>query len=183
MNSDAGKERIWVIDIARFYAMALVFYGHFIERFMLLKNPAGVLQYKFIYSFHMILFFILAGYVAKESDLDFGFKKFLKHRFVSRLLPFIFFTAVFMVLAAVFSGEFPGLKLPSVEGYIKGLVNTVFGIPSFCVPSWFLLMIFSVELVHYGAFRFLKSSILKIVIAAVLFFVVGYWLTKASVMI
>jgi len=44
----SGKGRIWVIDVARFYAMALVFYGHFIERFMLLKNPAGFAQYKFI---------------------------------------------------------------------------------------------------------------------------------------
>ncbi len=39
MEMESGKGRIWVIDVARFYAMTLVFYGHFIERFMLLKNP------------------------------------------------------------------------------------------------------------------------------------------------
>ena len=93
----SGKGRIWVIDVARFYAMALVFYGHFIERFMLLKNPAGFAQYKFIYSFHMVVFFVLAGYVAKESDTEFRFGKYLKHRFVSRLLPFIFFTAIWVL--------------------------------------------------------------------------------------
>ena len=147
-----GKGRIWVIDVARFFAMALVFYGHFIERFMLLKNPAGFAQYKFIYSFHMVVFFVLAGYVVKESDSEIRFGRYLKHRFVSRLLPFIFFTAIFMVLPVFFPGDFYGLKLPSVEGYIKGLVNTVFGIPYFCVPSWFILMLFSVELVHYGTF-------------------------------
>ena len=171
----SGKGRIWVIDVARFYAMALVFYGHFIERFMLLKNPAGFAQYKFIYSFHMVVFFVLAGYVVKESDTEFRFGKYLKHRFVSRLLPFIFFTAIFMVLPVFFSGDFYGMKLPSVEGYIKGLVNTVFGIPAFCVPSWFILMLFSVELVHYGTFRFLKSDS-KIWMGAVVFYVVGYWL-------
>jgi acyltransferase len=171
----SGKGRIWVIDVARFYAMALVFYGHFIERFMLLKNPAGFAQYKFIYSFHMVVFFVLAGYVVKESDTEFRFGKYLKHRFVSRLLPFIFFTAIFMVLPVFFSGDFYGMKLPSVEGYIKGLVSTVFGIPSFCVPSWFILMLFSVELVHYGTFRFLKSDS-KILMGAVVFYVVGYWL-------
>jgi acyltransferase len=170
-----GKGRIWVIDVARFYAMALVFYGHFIERFMLLKNPAGFAQYKFIYSFHMVVFFVLAGYVVKESDTEFRFGKYLKHRFVSRLLPFIFFTAIFMVLPVFFPGDFYGMKLPSVEGYIQGLVSTVFGIPSFCVPSWFILMLFSVELVHYGAFRFLKSNS-KILMGAVVFYVVGYWL-------
>ena len=175
METESGKGRIWVIDVARFYAIAMVFYGHFIERFMLLKNPAGFAQYKFIYSFHMVVFFVLAGYVVKESDIEFRFGKYLKHRFISRLLPFIFFTAIFMLLPVFFPGEFYGIKLPSVEGYIKGLVNTVFGIPLFCVPSWFILMLFSVEIVHYGAFRFLKSNS-KILIATVVFYVVGYWL-------
>ena len=175
MNIESGKVRILAIDVARFYAMALVYYGHFIERIMLLKNPAAAIHYKFIYSFHLLLFFILAGYVARESDIEFGFGKYLKQRFVSRLLPFIFFTAIFMVLPVFFSGDFFNLKLPSVQGYINGLISTAFGIPMFCVPSWFILMMFSVEIVHYGAFRFLKSSNLRIVIAAVIFYVVGYW--------
>ena len=177
MKPIAETKRILFIDIARFYAMALVFYGHFIERIMILKNPAAAAQYKFIYSFHMMLFFVLAGYVARESDIEFGFGKYLKHRFISRLLPFIFFTAIFMVLPFFFAEQaFPQLQLPSVQGYTIALLNTAFGIPMLCVPSWFILMIFSVELVHYGAFRFLKSSDLKILIGAVVFYVVGYWL-------
>jgi len=177
METESGKGRIWVIDVARFYAIALVFYGHFIERFMLLKNPAAFFQYKFIYSFHMMLFFVLAGYVVRESDIEFGFGKYLKHRFISRLLPFIFFTAIFMVLPLFFAEQaFPQLQLPSVKGYTIGLLNTAFGIPMFCVPSWFILMLFSVELVHYGAFRFLKSDDIKIAIGAIVFYVLGYWL-------
>ncbi|MCB2194198.1 MAG: acyltransferase family protein, partial [Deltaproteobacteria bacterium] len=174
-ETESGKGRISAIDVARCYAMALVFYGHFIERFMLLKNPAGAAQYKFIYSFHMVVFFVLAGYVAREIDIELSFGNYVKHRFVSRLLPFLFFTALFMVPPLFFPGEFYNIKLPSVEGYVKGLLDTAFGIPVFCVPSWFILFLFSVELVHYGAFRFLKSN-LKIVIGAVVFYTVGYWL-------
>ena len=122
-----------------------------------------------------MFFFVLAGYVVREGDIGFGFGKYVKHRCISRLLPFLFFTAIFMLLPAFFSGDFFQLKLPSVEGYKIGLLNTAFGIPMFCVPSWFLLMMFSVELVHYGAFRFLKSNA-KILIGAVVFYVVGYWL-------
>lgn len=173
-ETELGKERIWVLDVARFYGMFFVFYGHFVERFMLLKNPAGFFQYKFIYSFHMMFFFILAGYVIRESDIEFGFGKYLKHRLFSRILPFIFFTIIFMILPVFFSGEFYGMKLPSIEGYTKGLINTVFGIPSFCVPSWFILMLFSVELVHYFAFRFINTNT-KILIGIVVFYVVGYW--------
>ena len=82
METESGKRRIWVIDVARFYAIAMVFYGHFIERFMLLKNPAGFDQYKFIYSFHMVVFFVLAGYVVKESDIEFRFRKYLKQLWI-----------------------------------------------------------------------------------------------------
>jgi len=176
MDSELKTNRILVIDIARFYAIALVFYGHFIEELMLLKNPAATSQYKFIYSFHMVLFIVLSGYVAKECDIEWGVGKYLKLRFFNRFLPFIFFTLLMMVPPIFFDGKFFGLVLPSVEGYTKGLVSTVFGLPSFCIPSWFLLLIIGVELVHYGAFRFLKTSNVKILIAAVVFYVVGYLL-------
>ncbi len=175
-----GKERIQYIDVARFYAMTMVFYGHFIERVMILNDPTAAILYKFIYSFHMLLFFVLSGFISKESDLEFDVCKFFKHRFFSRLLPFFFFTIVFMVLAAIFPGDFFNLRLPSIEGYIGGLVSTGLGIPMFCVPSWFLLMLFSVEVVHYIVFRFLKfgSTLFKydskILIAIVAFYIIGY---------
>jgi acyltransferase len=170
------EQRIEYIDIARFYGMALIYYGHFIEELMLLKNPAAASQYKFIYSFHMVLFILLAGYVAKERDIQWGVGKFLRHRFFSRFLPFIFFTLLMMVPPIFFDGKFFGLVLPSVEGYTKGLVLTVFGLPSFCIPSWFLLLIIGVELVHYSTFRFIKQSNAGLLIAAVIFYVVGYLL-------
>ncbi len=175
-DMESGTIRICVIDIARFYAMTLVFYGHFIEEFMLLKNTVGAHQYKFIYSFHMVLFIILAGYVAKERDVEWGVGKFLKHRFFSRFLPFIFFTLLMMIPPIFFKGKFFGLSLPSLVGYSNGLLSTAFGLPMFCIPSWFLLLIIGVELVHYGAFRFIKDSQIKILVAVVIFYVVGYYL-------
>lgn len=175
MNGSEKEQRICMADIARFYAIALVFYGHFIERTMILGNPAGAAQYKFIYSFHMVLFVVLAGFVTRESDVDLRFGLYLKNRFFSRLLPFLFFTALFMVLPVFFPGEFFILKLPSLEGYVHGLTLTAFGLPLFCVPSWFILMIFSIELIHYAAFRFLRKHGSRILVGALLFYVAGYW--------
>ena len=169
------EQRIGMIDIARFYGIALVYYGHFIERIMYLKNPTAAIHYKFIYSFHMLLFFVLAGFIAKESDLQLGFRKYLKHRFFSRLIPFIFFTGLMIVLTLFFSGDFFGLELPSIRGYLQGLLLTAFGLPNFNVPTWFLMCLFSVELVHYFAFRFFKADS-KILIGAVIFYVGGYLL-------
>ena len=176
MDAGSKTNRISVIDIARFYAIALVFYGHFIEELMLLKNPAAASQYKFIYSFHMVLFIVIAGYVAKESRVEWSCGMFLKHQFLTRLLPFIFFTFLMMIPPIFLNGKFFGLVLPSFVGYSTGLINTVFGLPSFCIPSWFLLLIVGVELVHYGVFRLLRDSNVKILIAAIVLYVVGYWL-------
>ena len=173
MKPETEKKRIWVIDAARFYGIGLVYYGHFIERIMYLKNPAAAVHYKFIYSFHMLLFFVLAGYIAKESALQLSFGKYLKHRLASRLIPYLFFTGLMMVLTLFISGDFFNLKLPSLNGYLQGLKLTVFGLPMFNIPTWFLLCLFSVEFVHFFAFRLFKSDTM-ILLGAAIFYIVGY---------
>lgn len=173
MQPRNGKDRVLFIDVARFLAISLVFYGHFVERMMYLNNPTAAAQYKFIYAFHMVAFIVLAGYVAQEKDLSLSIGSFLKRRMLSRLLPFAFFSLLFMGMAGVFPGDFFHLKLPSVEGYAKGLISTIFGIPLFCVPSWFLMLIFSIELIHRLVFRFLKSDA-KVLIAIIFFYAVGF---------
>jgi acyltransferase len=176
MEASEPGTRIDTIDAARFYGIALVFYGHFIEEFMLLKNPLAAGQYKFIYSFHMILFVVLAGYVAKDLAGQMRFPNFLRNRFKTRLLPYIFFTVVMMVPPVFFEGKLFNLDLPSIKGYTGGLIATVFGLPLFCVPSWFLLLIIGLELVHFSFFRFLRNSNAKILAAALLFYTFGYLL-------
>lgn len=174
MENTMGKTRFTVIDVARCYGIGLVFYGHFIEELMLLKNPVAASQYKFIYSFHMVLFILLAGYVAKPRTFELNLAAFARNRFSSRLLPYIFFTFLMIIPTFFFEGKFFDLDLPSMQGYAKGLIGTIFGLPLFCVPSWFLLLIIGVELVHYTFFRFLRDSNRKILIGAVLFYTIGY---------
>lgn len=171
----SSAKRIWMIDVARFYGIALVYYGHFIERFMLLRVSPGAAHYKFIYSFHMLFFFLIAGYVSKESYLELSFTKYLKQRSFTRLVPFAFFNCLLLVLTFFFSGEFFGLPLPTLRGYSTGLLLTVFGLPIFNIPTWFLLCLFSVELIHYFTFRYLKSNT-KILLGALVFYILGYLL-------
>ena len=65
-----------------------------------------------------------AARLARESDTETTFGWFLKIRLLSRLLPFVFFSAIFMVLPALFAGELFFLKLPTLEGYLTGLTPT-----------------------------------------------------------
>lgn len=84
-----SPKRLYWIDNAKALGIIAVFYGHIIEKVFLTSNSVAYLQFKLVYSFHMPLFFILAGYVAKQPGLD--FHSFIKDKFLSRILPVIFF--------------------------------------------------------------------------------------------
>jgi acyltransferase len=89
MDAKEKAVRIFWIDIAKAYGIILVFYGHFVERLSELGYDAAFIQLKFIYSFHMPLFFIICGYFYKKNNSIFS--DFLKYQLASRLLPVIFF--------------------------------------------------------------------------------------------
>ena len=59
-DGNGPRVRITMLDVARFYGMVLVYYGHIIERFMYLGNPTATLHYNAIYSFHMVFFLLLS---------------------------------------------------------------------------------------------------------------------------
>lgn len=174
-------KRIAYIDIARFYAMALVFFGHFIERIMLLNDPDAAAFYRCVNAFHMVLFVVISGFISK-GKIEARFGPYLRYHLFSRLLPFVFFTLVFMGLAAVFPGDFIFLRLPTVEGYLTGLRMTALGVPLFCVPSWFLLLIFSVELIHFFTAKLVlpepetPGSGARLLAAIAVFYLAGYFL-------
>lgn len=56
--------RIAWLDVARGYGMFLVFYGHLAEQLSKGSFPEAFEQFKFIYSFHMPMFFVFAGLLA-----------------------------------------------------------------------------------------------------------------------
>ena len=56
-----GMERVEYLDRAKALGMVLVYYGHFTEQLARNHYGAALLQMKFIYSFHMPLFFFVAG--------------------------------------------------------------------------------------------------------------------------
>lgn len=89
MDAKAKPARIVWIDIAKAYGIILVFYGHFAKRLSDLGCGEAFIQLKFIYSFHMPLFFIICGYLYKRTN--YSFSDFLKYHLMSRIIPVIFF--------------------------------------------------------------------------------------------
>lgn len=163
-----------MIDVARFYGIVLVYYGHVVERMMYLGSPAAAHHYKFIYSFHMLLFFVLAGFIAKESVQDLGLKDFAKSRLASRFVPFVLFNLLLALLSLGLPRDFPPFPLASPGDYLTATVQTLTTLPIFDIPTWFLMCLITVEILHYAVFQFLRASDTRILSAAVVFYVAGY---------
>ena len=164
--SDTGEtQRIAMIDVARFYGIVLVYYGHVVERMMYLGSPAAAHHYKFVYSFHMLLFFVLAGFIAKDSVQDLSIRDFVKSRLASRLVPFFFFNLLLALLSLGVPRDFPPFPLATAGDYWAATVSTLTTLPIFDIPTWFLMCLVTVEVLHYAVFRFLRGSDARILAA------------------
>ena len=179
-NSDVGNlsPRHDFIDAARLIGIFLVYYGHVVERFMQLGNVDAGLQYKFIYSFHMPFFFLIAGMVAKDWS---GAKPgaFLWSRVTSRIVPFIFFNLLLALVSLLHTPDFPPFPLATAADYLDAAIATFTWLPFFNVPTWFLMALVTVEIIHYLVFRFLHASTIRMTVAALIFYSVGYVLNDA----
>lgn len=165
-----------MLDVARFFGIFLVYYGHIIERMMYLKNPVAAAHYKFIYSFHMPFFFLLAGFTIAPEKMLLPVGKFLKRMSASRLVPYFAFSILIGLASLIFAGDFPLTDFSSPGGYLAAVVSTLRGLPLFNVPLWFMACLVTVEILHFVVGRFLDSTP-KLVLAAVAFYVSGYYMT------
>lgn len=166
--------RISSIDIARFFGIFLVFFGHLVEQVMYLDSEPAAAQYKWVYSFHMPLFYLLAGFVARRGPVG-DFLPFLKKRWTGRMVPYFFFSALVLALSFVIPGWFPTLELPDTSAYVSGIVSTLMGFPAFNIPLWFLASLVGLEILHFFLARF-WSSTPALLAGIVGFYFFGYYL-------
>lgn len=169
-------DRIPGLDTARFLGLLLMYFGHVVERVMYLQNAAAAAQYKFIYAFHMPLFFVLAGVVAKDRPQPLG--AFLRSRLASRVVPLLFFNLLLAALSLAHTPDFPPVPLATAADYGRAALASVTVLTLFNVPTWFLMCLVSVEVLHFGMARLLGGSALRIAAAAVACYA-GGWLLNA----
>jgi acyltransferase len=166
--------RIAALDVARIFGLFAVYYGHVVEQTMYLGNPASALQYKFIYSFHMPLFFVLSGAIARDWGKEMGPLAFAKSRLASRVAPLLAFNLALCLISLAVTPAFPPIPLHTAADYSHAIVMTLTRLPAFDIPTWFLMCLVSVEIVHALCFRFLRDSDLKIGAAIIAFYLIGY---------
>jgi acyltransferase len=175
--------RISWVDNAKALGIILVFYGHILEKIFQTYYgfPATGLQYKLIYSFHMPLFFILSGYLVKETQYR-KLSMFMKNKFMTRIVPFFFFNILLMPCFFIYA-QISNQRIVVGESFLLlSILLLLAGRSTFNNISWFLACLFSVELINYLLHPVLRKSRLVMCIAMVLFYVMGWSLSyKADI--
>ena len=159
--------RIPWVDVAKGLGIALVFYGHVVE-FFIDDSAAAKLQLKWIYAFHMPMFFLFSGFVYKYRDIS--LEVFFKRQVLSRLVPaWVFgFIALLLWIATQLAQEGTTWLTVAQQGGMTFVMDTVKGRPTLNVLMWFLICLFMVELGQFLLRRPLQQT--KYLVVSILAF-------------
>jgi acyltransferase len=156
--------RLCWVDNAKAIGIILVVYGHTIQ--------CGTLAKELIYSFHMPLFFFLAGYLVKDSHLRVPLLSFLKNNLRRLIVPYFTFWFLSYLLwlptRALRTEAFhSSLSLiDPVVGLFYGIEENLYVNPAL----WFFPCLFIARLVFWGLQNRLnpKALIVAITVAPIL---------------
>jgi len=156
------------IDIARGLGTFLVVFGH-------LLNDSGYTN-KFIYSFHIPMFFITSGFIFYLKEETSVFDN-IKSKFLRLIVPSIFFIIVGIVAQFITGGD---LSLPMLKR-----ITFWNGICLFNDPIWYFIVLFEVYLVYIIIYSLLKkrNKTLITLILGGIFIVLGYLVDRYKIFI
>jgi len=165
--------RIESIDTAKAIGIFLVFYGHLVGEFSGLGSQVAFTQLKFIFSFHMPFFFIVAGFFFRRRFQS--LRREVKDSFYKRMLPVFLFALIalplwplyrYLILGYVDIPIFTELVLPYLKGY-----------PALNQITWFLVCLFTVEIIAIFVLPKIGSHHWGLIIAG-LFLGISLFLTQ-----
>ena len=164
-----GEKRDATIDITKGIGIYLVCLGHTTSNEILLK---------WLYSFHMPLFFFLSGIFHSQTE---NYIEFLKKKTKALLVPYLFFAItlfMFFLLVSKKIGFSAGENLSVKENFIGIFIGTEIkdlSQVSWGGQLWFLLALFLVANIMY----FVKKLSLKTqILVNILMIIVNIYLTK-----
>lgn len=150
------KNRIEWVDRCKCIAIYFVVYGHF------------CLDNKYVYAFHMPLFFLLSGFVLNEKKYE--FKDFLKSRINGILIPYIFFYLLTWMYWLVVERNFRSVDLEWWQPLLGLLYSSPQwnGFMSHNAVLWFLPCLLVVETIVFLILIHFPKISNQIIIVAIL---------------
>lgn len=134
-----SKLRYAWVDIVRGLGIALVFYGHYIQRGIDSHNTSAIEQFRFIYSFHMPLFFMVSGFFFRPS---LKILSRIRQLALRRIIPVIVFG--FFLLPIWLQYEYMH-DLPLWHNMANIIFDYLDGRPELNWVTWFLVCLFVCE--------------------------------------
>ena len=149
LKVDKKKKRILWLDILRGIAMFLVIYGH---------TTQNVQIQKYIYSFHMPLFFIISG-MAEIFQKTEGTKEFVKKKIKTLVIPY-FLLNLLMFPITYINDRIRATSRFSIKEYLIGTIysNTMNSYSASSNATWFILTLFLTELLFFFMKKITKND-------------------------
>lgn len=153
------KQRAYEIDVLKGVGILLVILGHCIPDFPvdLRSDPLSGGLERFIYAFHMPLFFFCSGFVLGFAPPSQSFSIFLRNRFLRLMLPWVVFSLLSLGLRTLFSSF-----TRSTSNFYEDLVNVFLYGKYF----WFVYVLFFV-MILMGLLKKSKVELILLVILGV----------------
>lgn len=160
-KEELQEERINWVDIAKGIGIVLVLLGHAPRDSMRMQYPLIDFLYYFIYSFHMPLFFFLAGMIFGHTQIkkpSKSFLAFLKKKVRTLLIPWLSFSIlIYLVIGALNSmpviknmlhGTF--MEWMDIHPYVKLCIG---GENPYCIHLWYIYTLFFIQIFVFLIFR------------------------------
>ena len=166
------KTRYYWVDVVKVIGIFFVFYAHILQRTYRSSPEAVFFQYKLIYAFHMPLFFFLSGFFYKKAK----YSKLTEIGvlFQKKIFPALLFEGISLLVS------FPYLLLKfgtiDPDFFIAGLLSDLNGQPRFNATVWFLVCLFTTEVLAVFLLPKIKTVLSGVVLAS-FFLYFGYALT------
>jgi len=156
------KNRLHWVDSAKAVGMFLVYFGHIVQEMANKDIQYSFFLTKLVYSFHMPMFFIMAGFFFKRRYQS----KWSEIRvlFLKRLVPVFYFGGLTLLLWPVYLYLTYG-RINWNEIGIK-MVNYLQGHPDLNTITWFIVCLFMVEVISIFALHNAEKTISGLFIAA-----------------
>ncbi len=144
------------IDAAKGFGILLVILGHTFN--------VNSLLCKFIYSFHMPIFFIIAGYLFNSKKYcDMKIVEYIKIKAKSYLLPYFIYSFVNLLLQIVWNFLFYRklISIKEIIDYIFAILYCYAGeskMPN-CSSVWFLMCLFWASIMFWFICKYAKKSV------------------------
>ncbi len=166
MTTLQTTKRIAWIDIAKAITIFLVVFGHTLR--------GGVAQ-QIVYSFHVVVFFLLSGMTCKADKL----KKRIKNDCLRIMLPYYIFGLI-SILIFFFLGKFVADQFAmdvntSLGNNLWGLLYAcpIGGRMNFNMPLWFLPCMFATKMLYYALYKLSHGKQIIILAVSVMLFSFG----------